>query len=88
MDVHSTNGRAGLARTSNSRESRIIPTSHKLFLLDHGLQFTLAEKGIGKVDATEIPNIDFAHVERIQHPPVLWIPVSVLVRTQRMSDAF
>ena len=50
------------------------------------MQLTLREKGVNEVEAAEVPDEDWADVERLDHPLVLRVAITVLIRTKGVGD--
>ncbi len=67
----------------NRRESAGRPTRTPR-VVDKPLQLTLAEQRVDKVETAKVPNVDLAQVERVEHPVVLRVAVTVFVGTQCM----
>ena len=71
--------------TTDGRESRIIPSSHKT-LSNKPSQLALAQKRLDEVEAGKVPDVDLSQVKRIQHPLVLRVAVPVLDCSESVCD--
>lgn len=69
--------------TADSRESWVIPTTNKI-VVNKPMEFTFREKCVDEVETTEVPDAHGPKTECLDHPVVLWVPVSVLVCPQSM----
>ena len=79
--------RAAFVRTTDGGESGIIPTANKT-VVDEPVEFTFRKEGVNEVESTEIPNANRSKPERLDHPVVLGIPITVLVGPQSMCNTF
>lgn len=74
-------------RTSNGGETRVIPPANET-LINKPVELTLGQKSVDEVQATEVPDIDFAKPGSLEHPLILGVPIAIFVSPEGVRDTF
>ncbi len=52
------------------------------------MKLSLGQQSIDEIKATEVPDIDFANSESLDHPLVLWVAVTIFIGPKSVGDPF
>ena len=75
------------ADAADGGEAGVVPAADDALVDEFG-EFAFREQGADEVHAGKVPDVDFAEVERGEHPVVLRVAVAVFVCAEGVGDAF